>query len=35
MKAGFDIIKTLTKEEQEEEFGLAENDVNVLMIKSL
>ena len=35
MKAGFGIIKTLTKEEQEDEFGLAEYAVNVLMMKSL
>jgi diamine N-acetyltransferase len=34
-KAGFEVIKTLTKEEQEKEFGLAEYDDNVLMIKRL
>jgi len=35
MKAGFEIIKTLTKEEQEKEFGISEYAENVLMIKNL
>jgi len=35
MKAGFVAIKTLSKKEQEKEFGLSEYSVNVLMIKSL
>ncbi|MBU2511964.1 GNAT family N-acetyltransferase [bacterium] len=35
MKTGFEIIKTLTKEEQEKEFGIAEYNENILMIKSL
>ena len=33
-KAGFEVIKTLSREEQEQEFGLAEYTENVLMIKS-
>ncbi len=32
-KAGFKIIKTLTKEEQINEFGLSEYTLNVMMIK--
>jgi len=35
IKAGFETIKTLTKEEQEKEFGIAEYSINVLMIKRL
>lgn len=34
-KAGFESIKTLDKNEQENEFGLSEYDDNVLMIKRL
>ncbi len=34
-KAGFEYVKTLSKEEQEKEFGLSEYDDNILMIKKL
>ena len=34
-KAGFEFIKTLNKEEQKKEFGQAEYDDNILMIKRL
>ena len=34
-KAGFEVIKTLNKEEQEKEFGLSEYDDNILMTKNL
>ena len=34
-KAGFEYIKTMTREEQEKEFGLSEYDDNILMIKKL
>jgi RimJ/RimL family protein N-acetyltransferase len=35
LKAGFTFVKTLTKEEQEDEFGLSEYSVNALMKKSV
>jgi len=34
-KAGFEYVKTLSKEEQKKEFGLSEYDDNILMIKRL
>lgn len=35
IKAGFEYIKTMSKEEQKNEFGQAEYDDNILMIKKL
>ena len=34
-KAGFKIVKTMDKKEQEKELGLSEYDDNVLMIKRI
>ena len=34
-KAGFQYVKVLSREEQIEEFGIAEYDDNVLMVKTI